>query len=58
MRKELGDDQVRVTVRLPRGLYDDLLAVGRERFGPWRGPGTMRLGNVAGMSALWEPQNA
>lgn len=33
MRKELGDDQVRVTVRLPRRLYDALLAVQRARYG-------------------------
>jgi hypothetical protein len=33
MRKELGDEQVRITVRLPRRLYDALLAVQRARYG-------------------------
>jgi len=33
MRKELGDAQVRVTVRLPRRLYDALVAMQRARYG-------------------------
>jgi hypothetical protein len=37
MRKELGDEQVRVTVRLPQALYDDL--VGRHRIYRYTGTG-------------------
>ena len=33
MRKELGEDQIRVTVRLPHRLYDALMAVQRARYG-------------------------
>ena len=31
MRKEFGDDQVRITVRLPSGLYHAILAARRTR---------------------------
>ena len=31
--KELGDEQVRVTVRLPQGLYDAVRATRRQRWG-------------------------
>ena len=31
MRKEFGDDQVRITVRLPPGLYHAILAARRTR---------------------------
>jgi hypothetical protein len=37
MRKELGDDQLQVTTRLPRALYDELEAVGREELWTVRG---------------------
>jgi hypothetical protein len=30
MRKELGDEQVRVTVRLPQALYEDLVGPHRR----------------------------
>jgi hypothetical protein len=30
MRKELGDEQIRVTVRLPQALYDELVGPGRQ----------------------------
>jgi hypothetical protein len=40
MRKELGDDQVRVTTRLPRALYAELEAIGREH---WTVRGTSEL---------------
>jgi hypothetical protein len=38
MRKELGDDQIRITVRLPRQLYEDFQAEIRQLWG-WGGPG-------------------
>jgi hypothetical protein len=42
MRKELGDEQVRVTARLPQPLYDELCALMRTRYG-WRGSGHISL---------------
>jgi hypothetical protein len=33
MRKELGDDQVRITVRMSREMYQALRTVARERWG-------------------------
>jgi hypothetical protein len=33
MPKELGDDHIRVTVRLPQPLYDELCAIRRARYG-------------------------
>jgi metal-responsive CopG/Arc/MetJ family transcriptional regulator len=39
MRKELGDEQVRVTVRLPQALYDDL--VGSHRLYRYTGTGSI-----------------
>jgi hypothetical protein len=38
--QELGDDQVRVTTRLPRALYAELEAIGREH---WTVRGTSEL---------------
>ena len=40
--KELGDEQVRVTVRLPQGLYDAVRATRRQRW---------RVGSASGARA-------
>jgi len=42
MRKELGDDQVRITVRMSREMYQALRTVARERWG-WGSPGAGAL---------------
>jgi hypothetical protein len=37
MPKELSDDQVRITVRLPAALYEDLVGPGRRYYHTGKG---------------------